>query len=223
MIKKSLFALLALLSLTAAATASAQDATAELAFEPETYNRTLFKVLEPEGTSCTVSEGGLSTRNTVPFAANAAEHRFYKFECKTPNGSVWTRTLEPRPGQVNIIRIKTGAPAGAPASQPATAAPAQPKQPAAMDAASFNALLGAIRKESFGDDKLRVVQSAAAGGHFTIAQVGQIMDLFSFGEEKVNAVRALKPRVIDPQNAFQLQSKLSFSSEKEEVQQLFAP
>lgn len=210
-----LAAILLLVILTSAA--AAQESSAELTFEPESYGRTIFKVLEPEGAVCNVAEGGLSTRYTVPFSAPAAEHSFYAFTCKLPNGSEWTKTLEPRPRQVNIIRVKAGA---------ATAKPApvaeSPKAPTALDAASFNNLLSAIKRESFGDDKLRVIQSAAANGHFTIAQVGQIVQTLSFGEEKVNAVRALKPRVIDPQNAYQLQSLFSFSSEKEEVQQIFA-
>lgn len=209
-----------------AAPASAQEASAELTFEPESQGRTLFKVLEPEDAACVVAEGGLSRRYTVPFSLPAAEHSFYRFTCRLPDGSVWTQTLEPRPRQVNILRVKARAALGslinplAPSALRKPAAP--PAVPAPLDAESFNSLAAAIKQEGFSDGKLRVIQQAAASGYFTIAQVGQVVQLLSFSDDKINAVRILKPRILDPQNASQLQRLFSFSSDKQQVQQLFA-
>jgi hypothetical protein len=79
----------------------------------------------------------------------------------------------------------------------------------------FAAVVEAVNAESFGDAKLDVVRTA--DGFFTVDQLGQLVDLFSFSDEKVEVVAIVKPRLVDPQNAFKLYSRFTFDDDKKRV------
>jgi hypothetical protein len=83
-------------------------------------------------------------------------------------------------------------------------------------------LIRAVSKEPFGDGKVRVVELAAPSQYFTVPQVLRILQKFSFGEDKLDAVRALWPRVVDRQNAYQLEQAFNFSGEKEQLRQIIS-
>ncbi|MEL6348057.1 MAG: DUF4476 domain-containing protein [Myxococcota bacterium] len=91
----------------------------------------------------------------------------------------------------------------------------------AITAAGMQQLIMAINSESFSKDKLAVVQASAAGNTFTVMQVSQLLPLFSFEDDKVKVVYALRSRIVDPQNGALLASQFTFSSDKEEVMKLF--
>lgn len=93
--------------------------------------------------------------------------------------------------------------------------------PAAMDAARFSGLLSAIEREPFSDDQLDILRSVSRHELFTVAQLGRIMDELAFSSDRVEAARLLRPRIIDPENAWMLNEHLIFSSDKQEVQRLF--
>ncbi len=105
----------------------------------------------------------------------------------------------------------------------ATPAPAAgpPPGPVAMDAASFGKLRSAVSDESFSSDKVDLVKSAASRNHFTIEQVGALIEEAVHSSDKVEIAEILAPKVIDPENAFLLNEHLTHSSDKEEVQKLF--
>jgi hypothetical protein len=99
---------------------------------------------------------------------------------------------------------------------PAPPAPPQPQvYPVSED--QLQSLMRAIQKESFGDGKLRVLESAAPTQYFLVPQVMKILQKFSFGEDKLDAVRVLWPRVLDRENAYQLYQAFSFPAEKDEL------
>ncbi|MBT3223052.1 MAG: DUF4476 domain-containing protein [Proteobacteria bacterium] len=111
-------------------------------------------------------------------------------------------------------------PAAPQMAAPQMAAPPPPPEPAAptaMASSDFSSLVNTVRGRSFGDDKLSVIRTSAAHNHFSVNQVGQLVDQFSFGDDKVNAVQILAPKVIDPQNAFQLGNKFSFSDDRDQA------
>jgi hypothetical protein len=81
----------------------------------------------------------------------------------------------------------------------------------------LKSLIQAIQKESFGDGKLRVLESAAPTQYFLVPQVMQVLQKFSFGEDKLDAVRLLWPRVLDRENAYQLYGAFSFPAEKDQL------
>lgn len=93
--------------------------------------------------------------------------------------------------------------------------------PRPMEAERFAMLISAVDHEPFSDDKLDIIQSAARNELFTIAQLGRLMDELAFSSDRVEAARLLRPRIIDPENAWMLSEHLVFSSDKEAVQRLF--
>jgi hypothetical protein len=86
----------------------------------------------------------------------------------------------------------------------------------------FKRVNEAVAKETFVEDKMRVLTLAAGDNYFLISQVGQLMTHFSFSQDKLTVVRSLKPRILDPENGYQLYSAFSFSSDKKRLQEILA-
>src|SRR5688572_7207278 len=85
--------------------------------------------------------------------------------------------------------------------------PTPPPPPPAIELVSprqLASLLSSLKRESFGDGKVRVLQTAvSAPQYFTVANVKEILNQFTYSKDKLTAVALLKPRIADPQNAFQ--------------------
>ncbi|MEZ4321269.1 MAG: DUF4476 domain-containing protein [Myxococcota bacterium] len=103
------------------------------------------------------------------------------------------------------------------------APPPPPPQPAVlpMSGRSFDALVGQMDNASFGDDKLEILRTAAANNAFTCAQLARILDVFSHGSEKLEAVAIVQPSIVDPENAFVINDRFSFSSDAQKAQAYF--
>jgi hypothetical protein len=187
----------------------------ELTYEGGGFN-TVLKVVEPEGATCTING---TNKQTTPFAFNAQPHMYYAMSCLLPNGQVWQKKIEAKQGKIGIVKLKAGAAAVAPVK--VTTVKVAPAGPTAMTGSAFGGLLNSVKSASFSSDKINVVKAAAGGNHFTIAQVGQLMDACSHSSDKVKIAQILRNRVVDKQNAFQLGNHLSFSSDKEKVMRLF--
>jgi Domain of unknown function (DUF4476) len=95
-------------------------------------------------------------------------------------------------------------------------------EPAPMTDEAFTALLGQIGAAPFSSDRQRVVELAAGGNWFVVAEVDQIVRRLVFSEERMAALRALAPRILDRQNAWQLDAALPFSAEREEATRLLS-
>lgn len=190
------------------------DVGVELTYEGGGFN-TILKVVEPEGATCTING---ANKQTTPFAFNAQPHMYYAMSCLLPNGQVWQKKVEAKQGKIGVIKLTAGAGAAAVAPTTVTVVKAGPK---AMDGGAFNALLAQVKGASFSSDKINVVQAAAGSNHFTIAQVGKLMDACSHSSDKVKVATALRSKVVDPKNAFQLANHLTFSSDKDKVMKLF--
>ncbi len=89
--------------------------------------------------------------------------------------------------------------------------------PAHMPPAAFATLRGAIQTESFSDGKLRVLRSALTDHRLSVEQAAQILPLFDFSSDRVEAACAIHPRLVDPENFYRLYSAFDFESDKEEV------
>jgi hypothetical protein len=110
---------------------------------------------------------------------------------------------------------------GPPQPQPQPPPPPQPQvYPIAED--QLQNLIRAIGKEPFGDGKLRVLELAAPSQYFLVPQVLRILQKFSFSQDKLNAVRVLWPRVLDRQNAYQLNQAFTYSADKEQLRQIIS-
>ncbi|MGC4118297.1 MAG: DUF4476 domain-containing protein [Myxococcales bacterium] len=138
--------------------------------------------------------------------------------------------IEQARGEASVARsalaklTDSGAPAPA-AQPPATAsappapfkpafAPSFPPAPQAMPEQSFQALLAVLDRESFADDRLRVLETAASSQRFLGEQVVELLTRFPFSAHKLRAVRMLKDRLVDKGHEFQLYAAFTFESDK---------
>ena len=93
-------------------------------------------------------------------------------------------------------------------------------EPQPMNPASFGRLLSTVKKQSFADEKLKVIRTAANANHFLTRQVTQLLGTFSFAEGKLKCVRALKPRILDSENLFQLYEAFTFDADKKKLKEI---
>jgi len=97
----------------------------------------------------------------------------------------------------------------------------RPQRLEPMGERDFNALVQAVNAETFGQQKLGVVQTASSG-YFTVDQVGRLVDQMTYGNDKVKVVELLNNQIVDRQNGFQLYSHFTYSNDKERVKKLLA-
>ena len=152
--------------------------------------------------------------------------------------------FQPNPTPAQLAALASAAAIPVPAARPVTPAPIDtpaavntPGAPAAaaigmvpdpmkraasaMSSDSLSALIGSLNSVSFSDDKLNLIRATAASNHFTIRQVAAILETLSFSSDQLEALSALRPRIVDPQNAAQLSAVFSFSSDLEDAMKLF--
>jgi len=100
--------------------------------------------------------------------------------------------------------------------------PGQPIQPSVMpmDEAAFRNLLKAVERESFANDKLRVLGQAAPANWFLVAQTQQVLSQLTFPKERLEAVRILRPRILDTGNFYQLYASFEFPGDKDELKRI---
>jgi len=99
--------------------------------------------------------------------------------------------------------------------------PAPPaSSPTEMADSDFSALTAAIDAESFSQTRLGVLETTLPDTWFTVAQVGALVDLFSFSADKVKVVELTRGNMVDPRNGFKLLSHFTFSADKEAVKKL---
>jgi hypothetical protein len=101
--------------------------------------------------------------------------------------------------------------------------PPPPAGPRAMEQARFDALVAAVRREPFADGQRRVLDTAMPGSWFTVAQLGTLIDLFTFSPDKLAVVRRARAHIVDPDQAFQLSGRFTFESDKAELRKILQP
>lgn len=98
--------------------------------------------------------------------------------------------------------------------------PIQPPPVQPMEAGRFTTLLNTLGAEAFPKGKLRVVKQAGRHDHFSVDQVRRVMRQFSFADGKVQAAATLYPKLVDPQNFFQVYEELDFEADKNRLREL---
>ncbi|RYE00841.1 MAG: DUF4476 domain-containing protein [Sphingobacteriales bacterium] len=86
---------------------------------------------------------------------------------------------------------------------------------AVMNAASFTALLQQLRNENFANTRMTIAKDALSSNRVNVAQVKQLMQQFSFDNDRLELAKAAYPRTTDKNNYFQLSDAFEFSSSKE--------
>lgn len=86
-----------------------------------------------------------------------------------------------------------------------------------LDDASFTKLYNKVKKASFDDNKFDLIEVASLGCYYSCAQTVSMMNIFTFGDSKMKALRLMAPHIIDLQNAIIIYQQFSFESEKQKV------
>ncbi|RYY86626.1 MAG: DUF4476 domain-containing protein [Chitinophagaceae bacterium] len=87
----------------------------------------------------------------------------------------------------------------------------------AMNASSFTALLQQLRNENFDNTKMTIAKDALSSNRVSTVQIKQLMQLFSFDNDRLELAKAAYPRCTDKNNYFQLSDAFEFSSSKESL------
>ncbi|MGC4122362.1 MAG: DUF4476 domain-containing protein [Myxococcales bacterium] len=210
-----------------------------LDFEKNADGATVMKVVSPEGARLDVWNGKQMVHNDdIPTTFNANPDTFYRFVIRLPDGRVWEKKLQAKRRSTGTLSLLVSAPAvvmvadrddrdddrdddrGERRHHRHDHDRTPPPGPMPMPEGDFAALKSAIANEAFEDQKTAVLSTAAGGAYFTINQVGQLVDLFTFSDGKVKVVSITRPRILDPQNAFQLYGHYTFDSDKKKVKQI---
>jgi hypothetical protein len=102
--------------------------------------------------------------------------------------------------------------------------PALPREtvaPEVISPSKLQQLIAAVEDASFSDDKLGVVQNSANYNYYRCAQVVQILEQIDFGDTKIEALRILRPKIVDPENSIVLEKAFDFSSDKKKMRAMF--
>lgn len=189
--------------------------------------RTKIRVVPPPFGSVFIDDGTSFIGSfSAPGSLAVPTGRSYGVTAMRGSDVLWSARVMAEGGEVELVWKRRGV---APKILRRTSPPPPPavvlfapSAPSPMAAPTFSALLAAVEGESFESDKLSVIKAAAGHNYFSVAQVGSVIDLLAFDSSRVEVVKALRPRVVDPENGFLLSSHLTFASSKQEAVALFS-
>ena len=109
-----------------------------------------------------------------------------------------------------------------PGYPPVVVQPPPPAQPVVqpMPERSFRQLVDTMHRESFANDRLRVLEQAAPSNWFLVQQVQEVLGQFEFPADRLKAVRAMRGRILDTNNFYQLYGAFEFPRDKEELKRI---
>ncbi len=86
-----------------------------------------------------------------------------------------------------------------------------------MRGGDFKKFLRYVKDTSFDKNKLQLVEIAAFGSYFSSEQCYKILSLFSFDDNKLQALNIIEPVLLDYSYSKKILSSFSFSSEREKA------
>ena len=96
------------------------------------------------------------------------------------------------------------------------------RRPKAMWDKDFVMMCEVVDEASFTERKIGVIKVACISSYFTSEQCAKLLSMLSFDTAKLEALRVLRPRVLNI-NAREIQGQFSFSSNKEEAMKIMFP
>jgi|GEM_PF-4206188 len=84
-----------------------------------------------------------------------------------------------------------------------------------MNPSNFTALLNQLRNETMDNTRMTLLRNAIETNRVNTQQSRQLMQLFDFDNDRVEAAKLLYPRCIDRNNFFQVLDAIEFSASKE--------
>ena len=93
------------------------------------------------------------------------------------------------------------------------------RRPKAMRDKDFMMMCEVVDEASFTERKIGVIKVACISSYFTSEQCAKLLSMISFDTAKLEALRVLRPRVLNI-DAKEIQGQFSFSSNKEEAMKI---
>ncbi|WP_291593117.1 DUF4476 domain-containing protein [Bacteroides sp.] len=81
----------------------------------------------------------------------------------------------------------------------------------------FNTFLNNVKKEPFKDDRMTLINTALASSDFTSSQCLQLTKLYTFDDDRMEIMKMMYPRIVDKEAFFTVIATLTFSSNKDEM------
>jgi hypothetical protein len=91
--------------------------------------------------------------------------------------------------------------------------------PEPMNEIEFKELYNSVRKQHFKDQKIQIIKASVGYNFFTIEQVITLANTTNFGDERLEIIILLYPRIINYSKTFQLYECLIFDSEKKKLEE----
>lgn len=210
-----------------------------LVVSPDRNGRTLLKVVAPEGAVLHLFDDGQEIyADELPTVVETQPHRRYQVQIVFGDGSSWNNVMKTKRGMDTklwvvpqaqaqqqppppVVTTTSTPPPQGPVVVVTTQQPPPQQGPMGIAPDRFARLVGAIQNENFPADKLNVLRTASGREYFSCEQVGQLVDLYDFPHDKVEAVRLTRGHIVDPENGYNLSSHFDFPNDKQAVQKMF--
>ncbi len=88
--------------------------------------------------------------------------------------------------------------------------------PQAMHRKDFKMMCEVVKDASFSDKKIGVIKEACISSYFDSKQCAKLLALFSFDNDKLEALKVLAPRIVDF-NPKEILKQFTFSSNKDKA------
>lgn len=86
----------------------------------------------------------------------------------------------------------------------------------AMSSASFNDLLKHINDAGFESERMNIAEQAITQNNLSSSQLVKIMQALSFESSRLTIAKLVYPKLVDPENIYQINQGFNFSSSKDE-------
>lgn len=88
------------------------------------------------------------------------------------------------------------------------------------DQAWFQELYQKVKDKPFKDERLKILREAARQSDFTCDEIVQLMKIFNFDDEKLEALVILEPTIIDRENTDRIVDSMTFISGEEKAKNI---
>ena len=95
-------------------------------------------------------------------------------------------------------------------------------RPKAMHHKDFKMMCEVVEDASFSDKMIGVIKVACISSYFNSKQCAELLSMFSFEKDKLQALKVLRPKMLDL-NPKEIQKQFTFSSGKEEAMEIMYP
>ena len=92
-----------------------------------------------------------------------------------------------------------------------------PAGPLPMEPGAFHELVNDLKELPFSKDQLALLRDAGRHHYFLTEQVRQVVAVFDFGKDKVDAAATLYPRTLDHDDFYKVLKELEFESDRSEL------